>query len=162
LDPQAVLDNVLVARVFNHEQQIALVPEIAALFATGEYRLLVIDSITATFRVDFSGRGELSERQQKLGKYLSSLIKIAEEFNAVVFITNQVQSDPSGGVGASFVQDPKKPVGGHVLAHASTWRLYLRKGRGEQRIAKIYDSPSMPEAECTYQLSNGGIIDAKD
>ena len=61
-----------------------------------------------------------------------------------------------------MVADPKKPIGGHVLAHASTTRLYLRKGRGETRIAKIYDSPSVPEAEAMYQISDGGIIDSKE
>eukprot|EP00762_Andalucia_godoyi_P003161 ANDGO_01113.mRNA.1 Meiotic recombination protein DMC1 homolog len=162
LDPDAALENVLVSRMYTHEQQMAAIPFIAARMAEDTYRLLVIDSIMAPFRTDFSGRGELADRQQKLSKYLSHLIKIAEEFNVAVFITNQVISDPGGGAGAMFVQDPKKPAGGHVLAHASTWRLYLRKGRGEQRIAKIYDSPSMPEAECIYQLSGGGIMDAKD
>lgn len=77
------------------------------------YRVLIIDSVTALFRVDFSGRGELSERQQKLGQYLSALMKVAEEFNVAIFITNQVMADPSGGM--TFVQDPKKPVGGHIL-----------------------------------------------
>ncbi len=76
-----------------------------------------------------------------------------------VFITNQVQADPSGSV---MFADPRKPVGGHVLAHASTTRLYLRKGRGEQRVCKIYDSPSLPEAEAIYQISDAGIIDAKE
>lgn len=38
-----------------------------------------------------------------------------------------------------FQADPKKPIGGHILAHASTTRLSLRKGRGEVRVAKIYD-----------------------
>lgn len=87
----------------------------------------------------------MSERQQKLNQMLSRLVKIAEEFNVAVYLTNQVQSDPGGGL--TFVADPKKPVGGHILAHASTTRLYLRKGRGEERIAKVYDSPDVPEAE---------------
>jgi len=83
-----------------------------------QFRLLIIDSITALFRVDFSGRGELADRQQKLGKMLSKLIKLAEEFNVAVFISNQVVSDPGGA--SMFVADAKKPIGGHVLAHAST------------------------------------------
>ena len=125
----------------------------------------IVDSITALFRVDYSGRGELAERQQKLGRMMSKLQKIAEEFNVAVFITNQVTADPGGG--AMFVAgtpllplllevrpstddqqtlaDAKKPIGGHVLAHASTTRLSLRKGRGEQRICKIYDSPCLPD-----------------
>ncbi|KAL6056418.1 Meiotic recombination protein DMC1 B [Balamuthia mandrillaris] len=182
LDPNAALDNIVFARAFTHEHQTELITQIAAKMVEDQYRLLVccllfclsfpwvayavfaalqiIDSITALFRVDFSGRGELAERQQKLGRMLSKLMKVAEEFNVAVFITNQVVSDPGGG--AMFVADAKKPVGGHVLAHASTTRLYLRKGRGEQRICKIYDSPCLPEAECIYQISDQGIIDAKD
>lgn len=110
------------------------------------FRLLIIDSITALFRVDFSGRGELSERQQKLNKHLSCLKKcikinkliiiiiyiVCEEFNIAVLIINQVTADP--GANTMFVADTKKPIGGNILAHASTTRLYLRKGKGNNRI----------------------------
>lgn len=120
-----------------------------------EYSLLIIDSIMAPFRVDYTGRGELSERQQVLGKTMSKLMKIAEQFNIAVFICNQVMSDPGNTMGG----DIKKPVGGNIMAHCSTTRLYLRKGKGETRICKVYDSPLIPESECTYQISNGGIID---
>jgi len=128
--------------------------------AEDTYALLIVDSATALFRVDFSGRGELAERQQRLGRFLNRLMKIAEEFNVACVITNQVCADPAGG--AMFVVDPKKPIGGHVMAHASTTRLFLRKGKGDQRICKIYDSPCLPESEATFQISTGGIIDAKD
>ncbi|CAK9160658.1 unnamed protein product [Ilex paraguariensis] len=112
----------------------------------------IVDSVIALFRVDFSGRGELAERQQKLAQMLSRIIKIAEEFNVAVYMTNQandykliaVIADPGGGV---FVTDPKKPAGGHVLAHASTIRLMFRKGKGEQRVCKVFDAPNLPEAE---------------
>ncbi|KAF9434156.1 Meiotic recombination protein dmc1 [Entomortierella beljakovae] len=152
IDSEAALDNILVARAYNSEHQMELITELAARFAEekGIFRLLVIDSIIALFRTDFSGRGELSERQQKLNQMLSRLTKIAEEFNVAVYLTNQVQSDP--GATMTFVADPKKPVGGHVMAHASTTRLYLRKGRGEERIAKVYDSPDVPEAEARKQI----------
>ncbi len=123
-----------------------------------EYALLIVDSIMAPFRVDFSGRGELSERQQILGKTMSRLIKIAEQFNVAVLICNQVMSDPGNTMGG----DIKKPIGGNIMAHSSTTRLYLRKGKGEQRICKVYDSPLIPESECVYQISGGGIIDAQD
>jgi meiotic recombination protein DMC1 len=89
--------------------------------------------------VDYSGRGELSERQQKLGQHLQKLQKVAEEFNVVVFVTNQVQSDP--GAMAFAGADGRKSVGGHVLAHAIQTRIMLRKGRGEERVAKLIDSP---------------------
>lgn len=78
---------------------------------------------------------------------LAKLMRIAEEYNVCVFITNQMMADP--GATMTFVADPKKPVGGHVLAHASTTRLALRKGRNETRIAKIYDSPDLPEVPTT-------------
>ncbi len=87
-------------------------------------------------------------------------MKVAEEFNIAVLISNQVVADP--GAASMFVADAKKPIGGHILAHASTTRLYLRKGRGEARICKIYDSPSLPESEASYQISNEGIIDCKE
>lgn len=128
---------------------------VAAKLAEERFSLLIVDSVMALFRVDFSGRGELSERQQKLGKMLSKLMKTCEEFNVACVISNQVMADPGGA--AMFVADPKKPVGGHVLAHASTTRLYLKKGRGETRVCKIYDSPSLPEVECLFQIANEGI-----
>lgn len=120
-----------------------------------EYSLLIVDSIMAPFRVDYIGRGELSERQQVLGRTLSRLIKISEQFNVAVFICNQVMSDPGNTMGG----DPRKPIGGNILAHASTTRLYLKKGKGEQRICKVFDSPLIPEGECSFQISEGGIID---
>uniref|UniRef100_A0A7N6B8V3 Meiotic recombination protein n=1 Tax=Anabas testudineus TaxID=64144 RepID=A0A7N6B8V3_ANATE len=147
VDHDAVLDNVLYARAYTSTN---------TLLKT----FLIIDSIMALFRVDFSGRGELAERQQKLAQMLSRLQKISEEYNVAVFITNQMTADP--GAGMTFQADPKKPIGGHILAHASTTRISLRKGRGEMRIAKIFDSPDMPENEATFAISAGGVTDAKE
>ena len=160
LDPEEVLENVIYARAFNSEHQSDLITLIAARMADepGKFKLLVVDSIISLFRTDFSGRGELGERQQKLNQMLARLIRISEEFNVAVFITNQMMADP--GATMTFVADPKKPVGGHVLAHASATRIALRKGRNETRIAKIYDSPDLPEAEATYAITAGGIDDA--
>jgi meiotic recombination protein DMC1 len=138
------------------QHQYELLDSLAPSFATGEYKLLVIDSVMGCFRTDYQGRGELSERQQKLGQYLDKVKSMAEQFNLAVLMvshshslnyyltdlpqTNQVQSDP--GASTLFASaDGRKPVGGHVLAHASTTRLLLRKGRGEERVAKIVDSP---------------------
>ncbi|CEP12943.1 hypothetical protein [Parasitella parasitica] len=183
VDPEIVLDNIVVARAWNSDQQMDLISELAAHFAEqrGTYRLLVIDSIISLFRCDYSGRGELADRQQKLNQMLSRLTKISEEYNIAVFLTNQVSSDPGGGM--AFVADPKKPVGGHVLASVdincmplqitnavtrystfrlmrnSSTRVYLRKGRGEERVAKLFDSPDMPESEASYAINSGGIID---
>ncbi|XP_072029995.1 meiotic recombination protein DMC1/LIM15 homolog [Amphiura filiformis] len=162
LDHSAMLDNVLYARAYTSEHQHELLDFAAAKFheEPGVFKLLIIDSIMALFRVDFSGRGELADRQQKLAQMLSKLQKISEEYNVAVFVTNQMTADP--GAAMSFQADPKKPIGGHILAHASTTRLSLKKGRGETRICKIFDSPDMPENEATFAISSGGIIDVKD
>ncbi|CDJ42993.1 meiotic recombination protein DMC1-like protein, putative [Eimeria tenella] len=122
--------------------------------------IIIVDSIMALFRVDFSGRGELADRQQKLNKMLNSLIKVSEQYNVSVVLTNQVMSDPGGGL--TFVANPTKPVGGHVLGHASTTRLSLRKGKGDQRICKVYDAPNLAESECIFQLTAQGITDAAE
>ena len=144
--------------VTNHVQmQAEMLEGLAQNFATNEYRLLIIDSVMSLYRTDFVGRGELSERQQVLGSFLRRATQMAEEFNLCVLMviypclsalrnlahglqTNQVMSDP--GASALFAGvDGRKPAGGHILAHASTTRLLLRKGRGEERVAKIVDSP---------------------
>ncbi|KAL1296340.1 hypothetical protein AAHE18_19G275700 [Arachis hypogaea] len=159
MDPAAVLDNIIYARAYTYEHQYNLLLGLAAKMSEEPFRLLIVDSVIALFRVDFSGRGELAERQQRLAQMLSRLVKIAEEFNVAVYMTNQVIADPGGGV---FVTDPKKPAGGHVLAHAATIRLMFRKGKGEQRVCKVFDAPNLPEAEAVFQITPGGIADAKD
>lgn len=129
----------------------------AGAMVEDQFSLLIIDSIMHPFRVDFSGRGELADRQQQMGRMLSRIQKLSEQFNIAVYITNQVMADPGGG--SAYAIDPKKPVGGHIMAHASQTRLFLRKGKGEQRVCKIYDSPCIPESEAVFQLSEGGLID---
>lgn len=122
----------------------------------------------ALFRVDFSGRGELSERQQRLNSMLADLTSVSEQYNVAIFITNQVQADP--GASLLFASADRKPIGGHVLAHASATRILLRKGRGDERVAKLQDSPvrlyntvsdvkEMPESESSYCITVGGIAD---
>ncbi|KAI0264702.1 Rad51-domain-containing protein [Gloeopeniophorella convolvens] len=153
------LENILYARAFNSEHQMELINECSQRFAEDkDFRLLIVDSIMALFRVDFSGRGELSERQQKLAQMLSKLSKLSEEYNVAILITNQVQSDP--GATMTFVAGGAlKPIGGHILSHASATRIFLRKGRAEERVAKLVDSPDKPESEASYKLDEGGWAD---
>uniref|UniRef100_A0A915CF79 DNA repair protein RAD51 homolog n=1 Tax=Parascaris univalens TaxID=6257 RepID=A0A915CF79_PARUN len=142
LSGQDVLDNVVYARCYNTDHQMQLLVQASAMMAESRYALLVVDSATALFRTDFSGRGELAARQMLLGKFMRTLLKLADEFGVAVVITNQVVAQVDAGI---FQGDTKKPIGGNIIAHASTTRLYLRKGRGETRICKIYDSPCLPE-----------------
>merc|ERR1711865_698886 len=159
LDPIATLENVAVARAHNSEHQMELLKVAAAIMAQDRYALSVVDSATALFRTDYTGRGELSERQIQMGQFLRQLTRLAEEFGVSVFITNQVVANPDG---MSFAKDATKPIGGNIIAHAATTRLRLRKGRGENRIMTVYDSPSLPEADCQFALSAEGVCDATE
>ena len=103
----------------------------AAIMSQDRYALIVVDSATALYRTDYSGRGELSERQMHLAQFLRQLTRLAEEYGVAVFMTNQVVADPGA---MSFAKDSTKPIGWNIVAHASTTRLRLRKGRGENRI----------------------------
>lgn len=159
LDSEAALDNIAVARAMNSDHQTKLISDACAAMAEETYSLLVVDSATALYRTDYNGRGELAARQMHLAKFLRQLQQIADTFHCAVVVTNQVVAQVDGG--ALFAADPKKPIGGHIMAHASTTRLYLRKGRGEARICKIYDSPCLPEAEAMFAISPQGITDAE-
>uniref|UniRef100_A0A915CGZ0 DNA repair protein RAD51 homolog n=1 Tax=Parascaris univalens TaxID=6257 RepID=A0A915CGZ0_PARUN len=159
LSGQDVLDNVVYARCYNTDHQMQLLVQASAMMAESRYALLVVDSATALFRTDFSGRGELAARQMLLGKFMRTLLKLADEFGVAVVITNQVVAQVDAGI---FQGDTKKPIGGNIIAHASTTRLYLRKGRGETRICKIYDSPCLPESEAMFAITTHGIDDTKE
>ena len=159
LNSSDVLENVAYARAYNSEHQMQLLTQASAMMAEQRYALVVVDSATALFRTDYTGRGQLAERQQTLAQFLRSLQRLADEFGVAVVITNQVVSNPDGSV---FAGDPLKPIGGNIVAHASTTRLKLRKGRGETRICKVFDSPNLPEAEAQFAIAAEGIVDVGD
>ena len=153
-----VLDNVAYARAYNTDHQLQLLVQAASMMVESRYSLLVVDSATALYRTDYSGRGELAERQQHLGKFLRFLLRLADEFGIAVVITNQVVAN----VDSTAFSEPRKPIGGNIIAHASTTRLYMKKGKGDNRICKIYDSPCLPESEATFSINDNGIQDAKE
>ena len=155
LNPESVLKNILVARAFNSDHQILLLDKIGELIKNGEpIKIVIIDSLTAHFRAEFSGRGQLADRQQKLNKYLHNLMRMAEQFNLAIYVTNQVMANP-----AMMFGDPTTPVGGNILGHASTYRLYIRKGKKGSRVAKLIDSPNLPDNECVFFVGEKGVCD---
>mmetsp|Transcript_55684 Transcript_55684/g.120309 ORF Transcript_55684/g.120309 Transcript_55684/m.120309 type:complete len:384 (-) Transcript_55684:187-1338(-) len=158
LNEQDVLENVTCARAYNAEHQEKLLVEAAAVFCESRYALLIVDSATGLFRTDYIGRSELADRQQALNKFLRILQRIADEHGVAVLITNQVMATPDSSA-PSFMGPQIKPIGGHIIGHASQTRLMFRKGKGEQRICKIYDSPHLPEGEAVFAISEGGIRD---
>ncbi|CAG8566172.1 3210_t:CDS:2 [Diversispora eburnea] len=161
LEPNEVLDNVAVARAYNTDHQMNLLLQAAVMMTESRVTLLVVDSVTALYRTDYSGRGELAARQMHLAKFLRGLLRLADEFGVAIVITNQVVANVDGNMFPGGGSD-KKPIGGNIIAHSSTTRLYFRKGKGENRICKIYDSPCLPEGEATFSIGIGGIEDPKD
>lgn len=154
LDTKQVLKNILIARAYNSDHQIILAEKAKDIIEKENVGLIVVDSLTSQFRSDYTGRGELAPRQQKLNRHLHALQKLADVHNVAVFVTNQVQSDPGILFG-----NPTKPIGGHVLAHAATFRLYVRKSKGTKRIIRLIDSPSLPEGEAVFNVTEEGIKD---
>lgn len=152
---EKVLRNIFVARAFNSDHQILLIDRIGEMIKDGEpIKLVIIDSLTAHFRAEYAGRGTLADRQQKLNKYIHNLMKIAEQYNLAVYVTNQVMANP-----AVMFGDPTVAVGGNIVGHASTYRLYLRRGKKGSRVAKLIDSPNLPEDETVFFLTAGGLKD---
>ncbi len=155
LNPENVLKNIFVARAFNSDHQILLLDKIAEMVKNGEpIKLIVVDSLTAHFRAEYAGRGMLADRQQKLNKYLHNLMKIAEQCNIAIYVTNQVMANPGMMFG-----DPTTAIGGNIVGHASTYRLYFRRGKKGSRVAKMIDSPNLPENETIFFLGTKGITD---
>jgi DNA repair protein RadA len=157
LDPEKILEGILVARAFNSEHQTILIGSLLELVEKSGVRLVIVDSMIGHFRGEYIGRASLSERQQKLGNCLSKLHRLAEAFNVAVVITNQVLVTPDTMYG-----DPNKPTGGHVMAHACTHRVFLRKGKQNTRLARVIDSPSLPEERIRFMITGAGIVDAEE
>lgn len=157
LDPKEVLGNIHVARAYNSDHQIILAEKAAEVAKEYNVGLVVVDSLVAHFRAEYTGRGTLADRQQKINRFMHNLQrKIADVYNVAVVVTNQVMARPD-----VLFADPTAAVGGHVVGHTSTFRVYLRKGKGDKRVARLVDSPSLPEGECLFEVTAEGIKTTK-
>jgi len=154
LDPDKVLKKIHVARAYNSSHQMLLVDKVKEMSKDIKSNLLVVDSLTAHFRAEFVGRGSLADRQQKLNKHMHDLLRWSDLNNGLVCVTNQVSSKPD-----AFFGDPTRPIGGHIVGHTATFRIYLRKSKGPKRIARLIDSPHLPEGEAVFTISTDGISD---
>lgn len=158
LSPEEVLKNIKVARAFNSDHQMLLAEKIDDLIKKQglNIKLVVVDSLTAHYRAEFIGRGTLADRQQKINKHMHTLMKLADTHNLCVYVTNQVMAKPD-----TFFGDPTEAIGGHIVGHNSTYRIYLRKGKKGTRVAKMVDAPNIPESEAVFAIEEDGIKDAK-
>ena len=156
LDPEKVLANIKVARAYNSDHQMLLAEKVEDLIEDQKLKvkIVVVDSLTAHFRAEFIGRGALAERQQKLNKHMHVLLKLADTQNVCVYVTNQVMAKPD-----QFFGDPTVSIGGHIVGHASTFRIYLRKGKKGSRVAKLIDAPNLADAECNFYVEGYGLRD---
>ena len=156
LNPDAVLKNIKVARAFNSDHQALLAEKVEDLIKKQgiNVKLIVVDSLTAHFRAEFIGRGTLADRQQKINKHMHTLMKLADMYNVAVYVTNQVMAKPD-----TFFGDPTEAIGGHIVAHNSTYRVYFRKGKKGTRVAKMVDAPNLPETEAVFMVDESGLRD---
>jgi DNA repair protein RadA len=152
VEPESALTHIHIARAFNSNHQMLLVGKAQELAREKPIRLIVVDSLTAHFRSEYPGRGELAPRQQLLNKHLHELLKFGDTYNASIMVTNQVSARPDILFG-----DPTRPIGGNIVAHAATYRVYLRKSKPPKRIARLIDSPNLPEGEAVFSLTSEGI-----
>ncbi len=155
-EPTEILKNIAVCKVYNSSHLELIVKDLGKYIDDFKAKLVVIDSIISLHRAEFSGRGTLADRQQRLNGMLHKLIRLAEIYNIAIVITNQVQSSPD-----TFFGDPTKATGGNVLGHASTYRIYLRKS-GENRIAKMMDSPYHPYSDTRFTVTEKGADDIEE
>jgi DNA repair protein RadA len=154
--PLEVLKNTVLCKVYNSSHLELIMKNLGGYISNFNAKLIIVDSIISLHRAEFTGRGTLADRQQKLNSILHKLVRVAEIFNIAVVITNQVQTSPD-----SFFGDPTKATGGNVIGHTSTYRIYLRKS-GENRIAKIIDSPYHPYSDTRFTINNRGVDDLED
>ncbi|MEM2954878.1 MAG: DNA repair and recombination protein RadA [Candidatus Nanoarchaeia archaeon] len=154
LNPDKTLENIFVARAYNSDHQMLLLDSAEEVIKKNDVKLIIVDSLTSTFRADYAGRGTLADRQQKLNRHMHRLQRLADVYNLAVYVTNQVMARPDVLFG-----DPTAPIGGHIVGHQATYRVYLRKAKDEKRIAKLIDSPNLPEAEVVFRILTEGIRD---
>ena len=156
MDPEKVLDNIIVARAYNSAHQTLILEEAGSVIEENNIKLIIVDSAVGLFRVEYLGRGTLSVRQQKLNHFVHLLVRIAETYNCAALATNQVMASPD-----VFFGDPTRPIGGNVVAHTSTYRIYFKKS-GKKRIARMVDSPHHPEMDVVFALGEAGVIDPEE
>ncbi len=156
MDPEKVLDNIIVARAYNSAHQTLILEEAGPIIEQHNIKLIIADSAVGLFRSEYLGRGTLSDRQQRLNRFMHLLVRTAETYNCAAIATNQVMASPD-----VFFGDPTKPIGGNVVAHTSTYRIYFKKS-GKKRIARMVDSPHHPEEEVIFTVTEAGIADPED
>lgn len=158
LDPETVGKNIIYSEAFNSDHQILILEKADKIIQENNIKLIIVDSLTAHFRSEYLGREMLAERQQKINSHMHRLVRLARAFNAVAVVTNQVMSKPD-----AFFAGGVEAVGGHIVAHTSHTRIFLRRATGGPvRIARLVSSPYLPEGERIFKITEEGIKDVAE
>jgi DNA repair protein RadA len=155
LDPFPILEKIFHCKVYSSAHLEAVIDDLDKSIEQYNAKIVIIDSIISLHRAEFSGRGTLAERQQRLGKMLNKLRRYADIYNIAVVITNQVVSYPESSSGFDYM----KAAGGNIMGHGSTYRIFLRKS-GKNRVATMEDSPCQPYQRVKFSIADNGIQDA--
>ena len=158
LDPEEVARNIIYSEAYTSDHQMFLLDNADQVIKENKVKLIIVDSLTSHFRSEYIGREMLARRQQRLNKHMHKLIRLAKVFNAAAVVTNQVMAKPD-----VFFGDAVHPIGGHIVAHTSHTRVYLRKAsRGPVRIARLVSSPYLPEGEEIFKITENGLEDVSE
>jgi len=158
IDPEKAAQRIIYSEAYNSDHQMLLLEKADQIIKENNVRLIIIDSLTSHFRSEYLGREMLAERQQKLNNHMHRMIRLARSFNAVAVVTNQVMSRPD-----AFFANSVDPVGGHIVAHTSHTRVFIRRAAsGPIRIARLVSSPYLPEGERLFKVTEEGIVDVSE
>ncbi|KXH77155.1 MAG: hypothetical protein AM326_05665 [Candidatus Thorarchaeota archaeon SMTZ-45] len=156
LDPDVALGNINVAPMALSSQIEDTFEQIQLLLAEGEFKMLVIDSLTGLFRAEYRGIGTLATRQQTINGILNSMRRMGIATEAVFAYTNQVTTQISNYGGNAYA-----PAGGHVVSHASDYRFYAGKGSEGKRKLVLRDNAGVPEFTVEVHIGWGGFYKEK-
>jgi DNA repair protein RadA len=123
-EPDEILRRIYVCKIYNTSHLEMIIQDLGKSIEEYKGKLVIVDSIIALQRAEFTGRETLAERQQRLNMMLHKLNRLAEVHNLAVVVTNQVQSQPDD---FSSGRDGLRATGGNVMGHATTYRILLRK-----------------------------------
>ena len=152
MEPMTVLSHIHRWKAANAPDQLDAVEKLSALCNEKSVGLVIVDSMMGHLRGEYIGRGMLSERQGVLGDILQKLSKTCQTYKLTAVYTNQVMDNPGVLYG-----NPERAIGGHIMGHAATTRIHLRRSKGPLRIAALKKSPYLPDGEARFKITESGV-----
>lgn len=155
-EDDSALDRIYAFKAINSDHQFEGLTQALEYIKEKGVKILIVDSLTAHFRSEYPGRENLVARQQRLNIFMHGLMRLALLYDLIVVVTNQILDVPEVIPGVK----PMRPVGGNVVAHGSTFRLWLERSKGRTR-ATVIDSPKHPRGSTYFILTEKGVEDVE-